>query len=61
MKKWRGLFPDHFYNVEADTEAQAEAKMLELLAADLRSKEVTPIVWEEGASGFDLSPAAKRQ
>jgi hypothetical protein len=45
--KYKGLFPDKFYEVDADSEAQAEAKMLELLAADLRSKEVTPIVWPE--------------
>lgn len=59
--KWRGLLPDQFYDVEADTEAEAEAKMLELLAADLRNKAVTPIVWEENSGSFDLSQATKRQ
>lgn len=47
MKRWRGMFPDNFYEVEAESEAQAEAIMMERLAADLRSKEVVPIVWED--------------
>jgi len=47
MRRWRGLFPDNFYEVEAESEAQAEALMIEKLAADLRSKEVIPIVWED--------------
>lgn len=43
--RYRGLFPDHFLVVEADSEAHAEARMAELLAAALRAKTVTPIVW----------------
>lgn len=55
MTVFKGLFPDAFYQVEAASEAEAETKLVELLIADLRAKEVTPIVWEEAkSSGFDL-------
>ena len=47
MKHWRGLFPDHFIEVEADTEEEAERKMIELLKQQIESGEVKPIAWQD--------------
>lgn len=44
---WRGLFPDHFVEVEADTEEAAERKMIELLKQQIEAGEFKPIAWQD--------------
>lgn len=43
---WRGLFPDHFVEVEADTEEEAERKMIELLKQQIEAGDFKPIAWQ---------------
>lgn len=49
MKQWRGMLPDAFYDVEADTEEEAMRKIIEIAKGELERGERHPIVWEEAS------------
>ena len=44
--KWRGMFCDTFFDVEAETKKEALEKMLELLKEQTTTEDF--IVWDEG-------------
>lgn len=46
-RTWRGIFPDHFVEVEAATEEEAEAKMIVLVKSQLEAGDFRPIAWED--------------
>jgi len=47
MTMYKGLFSDTFFQCEADTEAEAQAKMKEELLKKIAADDEPLIVWED--------------
>lgn len=46
MKQYKGMLPDRFFEVEANSEAEAQMKMVARLRDDIEDDDF--IVWEAG-------------
>ena len=48
MKTYKGIYPDKFLECVADTEAEAQIKMKQLLIELIQESDNPIIIWEEG-------------
>ena len=51
MALWQGMYPDAFFECEADSAEEAQAIMKHLLLEDIQKKEAPLIVWENTHRG----------